>query len=87
MNNSHLALIFIRRSSDFFREPLDQPSIFFRRQHGQLGFRKSPARKPLDDGQMQKQGLRALTARGDASFTPLLALSLNGIARDPGDKA
>jgi hypothetical protein len=30
MNNPHLALIFIRRFSDFFREPLDQLSIFFR---------------------------------------------------------
>ena len=30
MNNPHLALIFIRRFLDFFREPLDQLSIFFR---------------------------------------------------------
>jgi hypothetical protein len=34
MNNPHLALIFIRRFSDFFRESLDQLSIFFRRQRG-----------------------------------------------------
>ena len=29
MKNPSLALIFIRRFSDFFREPLDQLSIFF----------------------------------------------------------
>jgi hypothetical protein len=53
MNNPHLALIFIRRFSDFFREPLDQLSIFFRGQRGQFGFRKGCAREPLYDWMAQ----------------------------------
>ena len=53
MNNPHLSLIFIRRFSDFFREPLDQLSIFFRGQRGQFGFRKGCAREPLYDWMAQ----------------------------------
>ena len=53
MNNPHLALIIIRRFSDFFREPLDQLSIFFRGQRGQFGFRKGCAREPLYDWMAQ----------------------------------
>jgi hypothetical protein len=53
MSNPHLALIFIRRFSDFFREPLDQLSIFFRGQRGQFGFRKGCAREPLYDWMAQ----------------------------------
>jgi hypothetical protein len=44
MNNPHHALIFIRLFLDFFREPLDQLSSFFRGQCSQFGFRNSPAR-------------------------------------------
>lgn len=50
MNNPHLALIFIRRFSDFFREPLDQLSIFFRGQRGQFGFRRGCTRERTSEG-------------------------------------
>jgi hypothetical protein len=73
MNNPHLALIFIRRFSDFFREPLDQLSIFFRGQRGIV------AVMPLDPKQRHK--LLMADRTGDAAW--ITAAFEHLVAADP----
>jgi len=82
MNNPHLALIFIRRFSDFFRESLDQLSIFFRRQRGQPRFRKSPARERTSEGYRFMSARRPMATISDTIVRPHLSPLARRFDRD-----